>query len=130
MDDARVLGGAPHRVCLVRVQRERLLAEDVLAGARGCDRRLRMEHVLTAVHEEAYAVVSDLLTPVVRRLRPAEPGARLLDGLRVTTRDGHELRLERRAELPHGRERARVRIAHEAIAEHRDADPGHSSRAP
>ena len=82
VDDSCVLGRAPHRVRLVGRERERLLAEDVLASARGGDRRLGVKRVRPAVHEEADALVGDLLPPVRRRLGPAEARPCLLERVR------------------------------------------------
>jgi hypothetical protein len=127
VNDACVLGGAPHRVCLARRQRERLLAEDVLARACRRDRRLRVKRVRPAVDEQADSVVCDLLVPVRRRLRPAQSSPGLLERLAVAAADRDEVRLECGAELAHGSERTRVGVAHEAIAEHRDADASHVS---
>ena len=105
VDDSRVLGRAPHRVRLVGCERERLLAEDVLSGVRGGDGRLRVQRVRAAVHEETDARVGDLVAPVGSRLGPAEACPRLLERVGAAARERDELRLERRAELPHRRER-------------------------
>ena len=53
VDDARVFGRPPHRVRLVGVAAERLLAEDVLALPGGLDGRLGVQRVGAAVVEEA-----------------------------------------------------------------------------
>ena len=91
MDDSRVLGRAPHRVRLVGRERERLLAEDVLACTRGGDRGLRMQRVRPSVHEEADALVGDLLAPVRRRLGPAEARPSLLERVGVAACERDEL---------------------------------------
>ena len=120
--DAGALGLAPDLERLVGRAAERLLAEDVLAVARGGDGRLRVERVRPAVVEEADALVRDLLAPVGDRLGPAELPARGLDLVGRAPGEGDELGCERRVERPGLAERARVGLAHEGIAEHADAD--------
>jgi hypothetical protein len=52
VDDAGLLGRAPDGVALAGVEAERLLTEEVLAGAGGRDRRLGVEDVRARVVEE------------------------------------------------------------------------------
>ena len=91
VDDARRLGGLPRLPRLGRVAPERLLAEDVLAGPRGRDRRLGVERVRAPVHEQPDALVRHLLAPVGDALAPAEPCARPLAGVAVAPAERDEL---------------------------------------
>ena len=85
--DARRRDALPDVVALVGVAAERLLADDVLAGLGGGDRRLGVERVRAAVVEEPDRRVADDVAPVgrpalvavaLRRLarRPPRPGRR------------------------------------------------------
>src|SRR5919108_1617487 len=120
--DLRPLGLAPHLVRHRGAHPERLLAQDVLAGAGGGDRRLGVHDVRAAVVEEADPLVGDLLPPVRRRLGPAPAGACVLDGRSRAAGDGDELRPQRDVEVTQREERARVRLPHEGVSEHANAD--------
>ena len=112
----------PDLVALRRVAPERLLAEDVLAGLRGGDRRLRVQGVRAAVVEEADGRVGHELPPVRRPALEAEPRRDFRDGFLVAACKRDEPRAERRVELRDRAECARVRPAHEGVAEHADPD--------
>ena len=122
--DAGLLDALPHLVALVRRSSERLLAEDVLSRLGRGDRRLGVQVVRAAVVEQPDLGVADDLTPI--RHRPLEPVTvrSLRDRVLVPPGDRDELRDERRRPC-HVRQRAiavRVRLAHERVAEHADAD--------
>ena len=122
----------PELVALVRVAPERLLAEHVLAGLRGGDRRRRVEVVRPTVVEEADRVVLDQVAPVRHGPFVAELPGRVGDGLLVAAGDRDEARHERRRprHRPDRVEGVRVRPAHEGVAQHPDADlaqVGHDS---
>ena len=124
---ARRVDRLPDLVALVRVAAERLLADDVLARLRGCDRRLGMKGVRAPVVEEADALVGDDFVPVSCRVLVSVALGRFADGLFVSPRDRDESRDERRRprhvrDLP---ERVRVGLPHERIAQHADADLVH-----
>src|SRR5581483_2102637 len=117
----------PDLPALLGVPPERLLADDVLAGPRRRDRRLRVQRIRAAVVEEADALVLDEPPPVRRRILVPVPLRRLLDRLLAPPRDPDEPRQKRRRprhvrDLP---ERVRVGLAHERVAEHADADRLH-----
>src|SRR5262249_38799812 len=114
----------PDVVRLVRGPAERLLAEDVLAGLGGGDRRLGVQRGRAAVVEQADALVRYDVAPVGRPALEAVALRGRGDGLLVPSGDrdepGHERRRPRHVrKLP---ERVRVRLAHERVAEHADAD--------
>ena len=120
--DRCLLCRAPDRVRLFSRPPERLLAEDMLAVSRRLDRRLGMEVVRAAVVEELNALVGHLLAPVRRRLLPPVEPAGLLHLLGRAPGDRDEARLECGLEVGRLAECAGVRLAHEGVAEHRDAD--------
>ena len=120
--DARRLDALPDLVALGGVAAERLLAEDVLARLGGGDRRLGVERVGAAVVEEGDPRVGDEVVPVGRPALVAEAGGRLRDRLLVPSGDRDEPGLQRRVEPRDLPERARVRLAHEGVAEHADPD--------
>ena len=120
--DARRLDALPDLVALRRVAAERLLAEDVLARLGGRDRRLGVERVRAAVVEEGDPRIGDEVVPVGRPALVAEAGRRVRDRLLVAPRDRDQARLQRRVEPSDLAEGARVRLAHEGVAEHPDPD--------
>ena len=122
MLDARRGHALPDLVALVRVAAERLLAEHVLARLGRGDRRLGVQRVGAAVVEQADRRVGDDVAPVGRPALVAELGRDRRD--RVLVPPGHrdEPGLQRRVEMSDLPERARVRLAHEGVAEHADAD--------
>src|SRR5262249_37504711 len=65
---------------------------------------------------------ADLLAPVGDRLGPAEAGSDLRERVSVPAGDRDELGQERRVELTEGAQRAGVRLPHEGVPEHADAD--------
>ena len=71
--DARRLDALPDLVALGGVAAERLLAEDVLAGLGGGDRRLGVERVGAAVVEEGDPRIGDEVVPVGRPVLVAVP---------------------------------------------------------
>ena len=81
MLDAGRGDAAPDVMALVGRAPERFLAEDVLAGFGGGDRRLCMERVRAAVVEEADSLVRDDVVPVGRPPLVAVAPGRLCDGL-------------------------------------------------
>ena len=114
----------PDLVALVGVAPERLLADDVLARLRGGDRRLGVDGVRPAVVEQADRRVGDDVVPVGRPALVAVPLGGGSHGLLVPAGDRDQPRPERRrpghvGDLP---ERVRVRLAHEGVPEHADAD--------
>ena len=117
----------PDVVALGRVAPERFLADHVLAGLSGGDRRLGVQRVRAAVVEEADPVVLDQLAPVAGRVLVAVPARRLADRLGVAPGDADEPRLERRRprDVRDLLERIRVRLAHERVAEHANTDLTH-----
>ena len=120
--DARRLDALPDLVALGGVAAERLLAEDVLAGLGGGDRRLGMERVGAAVVEEGDPRIGDEVVPVGRPALVAVPRRHVRHRFLVPPRHGHEPGLERRVQPRDLPERARVRLAHEGVAEHADTD--------
>jgi hypothetical protein len=114
----------PDLEALVRGAPERLLAEHVLAGLRGGDRRLGVHRVRRAVVEEPDALVGDEVAPVGRPALVAVPPGGLGDGRAVAARDRdepwHERR--RRGQVGERAEGVRMRLAHERVAEHADPD--------
>ena len=127
---ARRSDAAPDLVGLVGVAPERLLADHVLARLGRRDRRLRVQRVGAAVVEEPDPVVGDELAPVGGRVLVAVALRRLADRLLVAARDADEPRLERRRprDVRDLLERVRVRLAHERVAQHADADLSHRRR--
>ena len=122
--DARRLDALPDLVALGGVAAERLLAEDVLARLRGRDRRLGMERVRAAVVEEADRGVGDDVLPVGRpalvAVAAAPPSATASSSRpAIATSRGCSGGGVEYGDLP---ERARVRLAHEGVAEHPDPD--------
>ena len=94
--DARSGDARPDRVGLVGGAAERLLAEDVLAGLGGGDRRLGVQRVRAAVVEEADRRVGDDVAPVGRPALVAVPRRGVGDRRLVAAGDGDEPRLQRR----------------------------------
>ena len=124
---ACLLDALPDLVRLRRVPAERLLADDVLPGLGRGDRRLRVQVVRAAVVEQSDLGVADELAPVGHVSLEAVAPRRLAHRSLVTAGDRHEPRLERRRPR-HVRElvvRVRVRLPHERVAEHPDADLRH-----
>ena len=121
---------APDVVALAGVAAERLLANDVLAGLRCRDRRLGVERVRAAVVEEPDSLVGDEVPPVAGRILPAVTSGGLLDRVRVAARDADEPRLERwrPRDVRDLLERVGVRLAHERVPQHADADLSHRTR--
>ena len=114
----------PDLVRLLAVAAERLLADDVLARLGRRDRRLGVQVVRTAVVEELHLRVGDELAPVRRVALEAVPVRRGRHGLLVAPGDRHEPWHQRRRP-GHVRELlvpVRVRLAHERVAEHPNAD--------
>jgi hypothetical protein len=122
VDNPRLLGLLPHAVRLLRRETERLLTQDVLAVPRRLDAGLGVDRVRPPVVEELHAVVGDLLAPVGDRLPPTPLACRLLHGFFRSPRDRNELRAHGHVEMLERLQRARVRLAHEGVAEHGDAD--------
>ena len=124
MLDAGRRHARPDLVCLVGVAAERLLAEHVLAGLGRRDRRLGVHDVRAAVVEEADRRVGDDVAPVGRPALVAVPVGGVGDRGLVPAGDGDEPRQERRrpGDMADVQEGARVRLAHERVAEHPDAD--------
>ena len=114
----------PDLVRLVGVAPERLLAEDVLAGLGRRDRRLGVHDVRPPVVEQADRRVGDDLAPVGRPALVAVPLGGCRDGGLVPARDRDEPRQERRGpgDVADAQEGARMRLAHERVAEHADPD--------
>ena len=122
--DAGRLDALPGLVGLVGVAPERLLADHVLAGLGGRDRRLGVEVVRAGVVEQLDAVVGDDRPPVGDVVAEPVAARGLGDRRLVAPRDRHELRQQRRRPRHVGQRlvRVRVRLAHERVAEHADAD--------
>ena len=119
----------PDLVALVGVAPERLLADHVLAGLGGGDRRLGVQRVRAAVVEEPDPLVGDEVAPVAGRVLVAVALRRLADSPGVAPGDPDEPRHERRRPR-HVRdllERVRVGLAHERVAEHPDTDLFHAA---
>jgi hypothetical protein len=114
----------PDLVALVGVAPERLLADDVLAGLRGCDRRLGMDAVRPAVVEQGDPGVGDDLVPIGRPALVAVPFGGGTNRLLVPPGDRNQPRPQRRGPGHIGdlAERVRVGLAHERVSEHPDAD--------
>ena len=119
----------PDLVALVRVAPKRLLADDVLARARGLDRGLGVQRVRSAVVEQPDAVVADELAPIVGRVLVPVALACLLHRRLVASRDPDQLRHERwrPRHVVDGQERMRMGLAHERVTEHPDADLCHGA---
>ena len=111
-----LLGGAP----------ERLLAEHVLPGFGRRDGRLGVQVVRPRVVEELHLGVDDEIVPVRHGALEAEASRGLVHGRLVAARDRDQPRTERRRprHVRQGAVRVRVRLAHERVAEHADADLG------
>ena len=114
----------PDLVRLVGVAAERLLAEDVLAGLGRRDRRLGVHGVRSAVVEEADRRVGHDVAPVGRPALVAVAVGGLGDRRLVAAGDRDQPGQERRrpGDVAYVQERARMRLAHEGVAEHPDAD--------
>ena len=114
----------PDLVALVGVAPERLLADDVLSRLRCGDRRLPVDGVRPAVVEQGDTGVGDEVVPVGRPALVAVPLGGGSHGLLVPAGNRDQPGTERRrpghvGDLP---ERVRVRLAHEGVPEHADAD--------
>ena len=70
--DARPRSLLPEPMRFLGGQPERLLADEMLAGVRGGDRRLRVEGVRSRVVEDLDPLVGDLVAPVGDTLGEAE----------------------------------------------------------
>jgi hypothetical protein len=127
----------PDLVALVCVASEGLLADHVLAGLGGGDRRSCVHVVRPQVVEQADLGVREELLPARRPAVEVVASRSLRDRLLVPAGDRHESRPERRrprhvADLAEG---VGVRLAHERIAQHADADlaevvGGHRTSSP
>ncbi len=122
VDDAGALDRRPDRVRLLRVAAERLLAEDVLAGARRGDRRRGVEPVRAAVGDEVDRRIVDQLPPVEDGALVAELGGHAGRRVAVAGAEGDQPHRHLRRDPRQLAQRDRVRTAHEAAAEHADAD--------
>jgi hypothetical protein len=124
--DARLLHGVEHRLGFLGGARQRLLAEDVLARLRGGNARFGVGVVWSAIVEQLHAVVGQHVAPV---------------GVVAVVAKAHGRRARRRFVAPADRsqlgnggrrvhhiwnllERVAVRLAHEGVAQHADADFG------
>ena len=114
----------PDLVALVRRAAERLLADDMLAGLGGGDRRLCVHVVRAAVVEEADVGVGDDVAPVGRPALISVATGPRGNPLLVATGDRDEPWDERRwpGHVRNRSESMRVRLPHEGVAEHADAD--------
>ena len=114
----------PDAIALLGVASERLLANDVLAGLRGEDRRLGVHGVRAAVVEEANGRIGDELVRVGRPALVAVALSGLAHCGLVPAGDQLQLRHERRRprQVRDLVERVRVRLAHEGVPEHSHAD--------
>jgi hypothetical protein len=122
--DAGLRHRAPELVALVRRARQRLLAKDVLARLGGQRRRLGVKGVRAAVVEQADLLVEYEVVPVGRPALVAVAACGRLDLALRAPGDRDQARHERRRP-GHARnlaEGVRVRLAHERVAEHPDAD--------
>ena len=122
--DAGRLHPLPGLVALVGVAAQRLLADHVLAGLGGGDRRLGVQVVGPGVVEQPDALVGDERAPVGHVVGEAVAARGLGHRLLVAPRDRHQLGRERRrprhvGQLPVG---VGMGLAHERVAEHADAD--------
>src|SRR6266540_4905519 len=122
--DARPSDPPPDLVALIRSPSERFLAEHVLPRLCVGDRLLSVQRVRPAVVEETDSLVGDEFAPVGRPGLVPVALCRRCNGLLVAARDRDQLRHERRRPGHVGElaERVRVRLAHERVAEHADAD--------
>ncbi len=113
-----------HLEGLVGRPRERLLADHVLAGLGRGDRGLRMERVRAGVVEELHGRVGHEVAPVGRRPLEAVAQGGLGDGVLRPAGDRDEQRAQRRRprHVRQGAVRVRVRLSHEGVAQHADAD--------
>jgi hypothetical protein len=118
--------GPPDLVALGRVAAERLLADDVLPGLRGGDRRLRVDAVRPAVVEEPDRLVGDEVVPVRRPALVAVALRCVPHRLLVPAGNRDEPRAQRGwpGHVADLLVRVRVRLAHEGVPEHPDADLG------
>jgi len=116
----------PDVVALVRVTSERLFADHVLARLGRGDRRSRVHVVRPQIVEEPDRGVGDEFLPPRRRALEAVASCRGCDGRGVAAGNRNEPRLERRRPRDIGdlAEGVRMRLAHERVAEHPDADLG------
>ncbi len=122
--DAGRVHALPGLVGLVGVAAERLLAHDVLARLRRRDRGLGVQPVRRQVVEDADTRVGDDVAPVGHGAREAVALGRLAHGGLVAPADRDELGDQRRrpGHVRQGAQRVGVRLAHEGVAEHPDAD--------
>ena len=122
---ARLLDGGGHLFALGHVHRQRLFAEDHLAGLGGGQHDLAVRVVRRADVDHVDVVAGDQLPPVglVRLIAPVL-GERL-DLVLVAGAAGLEHRaVLAREELVHLAVRVRVGPAHEAVADHADVQRG------
>ena len=127
MLDAGCGDAAPHVVTLVRRAPEWLLAQDMLARFGGGDCGVGVERVGPTVVEEPDPLIRDDVVPVRRPPLVAVSASGLCDRILVPPGDGdqpwHERGSRRHVlELAKG---VRVRLPHERVAEHADADLCH-----
>jgi hypothetical protein len=122
--DAGCIHAVPGLVGLLGVAPERLLADHVLAGLGGGDRRLGVQVVRPRIVEQLQAVVLHELVPVRHVALEPEAARRLGHGLLVATGDRHELGHVRRRKGHVGERLVGVRVgrAHEGVPEHAHAD--------
>jgi hypothetical protein len=116
----------PDLVALVCVTSEGLLADHVLARLGSGDRRRRVHVVRPQVVDEPDLGVRDQILPLRRPAVEAVASRSLGDRRLVPAGNRREPRRERRrprdvGDLAKG---VRVRLAHECVAEHADADLG------
>ncbi len=129
--DAGRRDALPDLVALVGRARQRLLADDVLAGLGRRDRRLCVQVVRPAVVEEPDLAIRKQLVPVGRVALEAVAARRLRHRLLRPPGDGDEpwqqgWRPRHVRDLPVG---VRVGLPHERVAEHADPDGPKLGRA-
>ena len=154
VDDAGGRGGGPDRMALGGGAAERLLAEHVLAGRERGERRLDVQVVGADVVEQVDLGIRDQVAPVGRRALEAVAVGRRGGALGVVAGQGDEASAasswrqgrrtprrprgrwrgrwsrrqrrdrRRRCDVGQGPQRVDVRLAHEAVAEHADAERG------
>ena len=124
--DAGLSDGIQHEFGLFGGPPERLLAQDVLARLRRRNRRLGVNIVWPTVIEQLDRVVFQHLAPVEVHLVVPEPsrrgGHRLV--IAATQRDHPGHRRQRADHVRDRAERVRMRLPHEGVAKHPDADRG------